>query len=439
MLNEPGRRLAVLLLCDRYAWSPGTVHRHIQALSGDSRHAVHVLPLYGDLPAELDLERFDAVVVHYSVFVFDETHLSASARRRLAAFQGVKAVFIQDEHRFVERTVAALAELGVDLLFTCVPEGESAKVYPPERLPGLRRITVLTGYLDPDLARRPVPAYGARPIDVGYRARKLPPWLGELGREKWRIAERFLADAPRYGLVCDISTREEDRLHDEAWIRFVASCKAMLGSESGASVFDFTGEIARRAERHALERPEASFEELRDRFFAEAEGRIASAVISPRCFEAAALRTLMILYEGGYSGVLTPWRHYVPLRKDHANMDEVVAVLRDEARAGAIVEAAWREVACNPAYSFAVLTRLLDESLAAAAKRPAVGAPYDEAAFARLVERQRWRIGPRKIGIYARYAAGRVLLRQVFGLLPDPLRDRLAGGLRRLYRRLAAS
>ena len=438
--QEPAaRRLAVLLLCDRYSWSPGTVHRHIAALSADSRHDVRVLPHYGELPDELELERFDAVVLHYSIFMFDPAHLGPGARRRLAAFAGVKAAFIQDEHRNIEQTVTALAELKIDLLFTCVPESESAKVYPPARLPGLRRITVLTGYLDPELAARPVPAYGERAIDVGYRARKLPAWLGALAREKWVIAERFLQDAPRFGLACDISTREEDRLHGEAWIRFVAGCKAMLGSESGASVFDRTGEIARAAEAYALRHPEADFEELRRRFFAEADGAVDSAVISPRCFEAAALRTLMILYEGRYSGVLEPWRHYVPLRKDHSNMAEVAAVLRDEARAQAIVETAWREVACNPACGFGVLSQAFDQALAAVARPAASREPYAEAEFARLAERQRWRLASRKAGTYSRYFAGRLVLRGLLGLLPGPARDRVAGGLRGLYRRLRAA
>ena len=192
-----------------------------------------------------------------------------------------------------------------------------------------------------------------RKIDIGYRGRNVPAWLGELGQEKIRIGVRVRDEAPAYGLNVDISFREEDRLYGDAWIKFVSSCKGMLGVESGSSVVDFTGDIQRNVERHVSSKPGTSFAELRERYFAEIEGKINFAQISPRCFESAALRTLMILYEGEYSGVLVPWRHYVPLKKDHSNLAEVVDVLRDASRLDQIVTQAYEEVAKNPKWSFA--------------------------------------------------------------------------------------
>ncbi len=104
-------------------------------------------------------------------------------------------------------------------------------------------------------------------------------------------------------------------------------------SRAGPSVFDFDGAVAARTESFAalVERPhpipalarKPSYEMLRDRFFAGREDQIDIAQISPRVFEAIALRTLVIAYPGRYSGVLEPWRHYVPLDKDHGNMAQV--------------------------------------------------------------------------------------------------------------------
>ena len=91
----------------------------------------------------------------------------------------------------------------------------------------------------------------------------------------------------------------------------------------------------------------------------------------------------MILYEGNYSGRLQPWRHYVPLKKDHSNMAEVAGVLRDDKRAQAIVDAAFREVALNSENSFAAMTKRVDRTInrafrqEMAARRP----PYTEQAF----------------------------------------------------------
>jgi hypothetical protein len=85
--------------------------------------------------------------------------------------------------------------------------------------------------------------------------------------------------------------------------------------------------------------------------------------VSPRHFEAAACRTLQILYEGDYRGIFQPWRHYVPLRRDFGNFDEVLRALRDDALATEITERAFNEVACNPAYGYPAFVGQLDEAI----------------------------------------------------------------------------
>jgi Glycosyl transferases group 1 len=355
--------LEILLLTDFDRRSASTIRDHVRSFGAFSRHRFRRLSIYGDLPPRLDLSRFDGIVIHYTLIACMDNYLSRATRARLRAFAGLKAMFIQDEYRFVNRTIAAMRDLGINLLFTCVPLSEMEKVYPAEALPGMAKVNVLTGYVPPNLLERAVPSLAARPIDIGYRSRRVPDYLGRLGREKWEIGERVAADAAKYGLVTDISCREEDRIYGEVWIDFVSSCKAMLGVESGASVFDFTGDIERCVAEHIRCQPDVRYEELEQLYLAEHEGKISLNQISPRCFEAAALRTLMILYEGEYSGILTPWRHYVPLRKDHANMAEVVEVLRDPARMAAITDRAYREVALDPRYSFAGGVALVDDAI----------------------------------------------------------------------------
>ena len=354
----------LLLLCDYRPYEAATVIDHIEAIRRWSRSAVHVLPIYGDIPDGLDLEAFDGLVIHYNVVMTSNWQLSPLARWRIRRYTGVKAAFIQDEYRFVDDTVSVMRTLGIDVLFSCVPPGEVDKVYPRTQLPQLRRtVNVLTGYVPDDLLTADAPPYDARPIDVGYRGRRLPPWLGELAREKAVIADRFMADAAAYGLAVDISCDEGDRLYGPAWPEFIARCKAMLGVESGASVFDFDGSIERAVRTHLAAHPGTPFAELQRRFFADAEGRIRLNQISPRSFEAAALGTLMVLYPGEYSGILEPWRHYVPLQRDHSNMAEVVATIRDPARWAEITRRARDEVARNPRYSYRAMAEAVDDGM----------------------------------------------------------------------------
>lgn len=437
----PDTRLDVLLLCDRPANIAATVHQHIDALTGLSAHRVRAVPVFHDLPKGLDLNRFDVIVVHYTLVASDDRYLSPAARAAIAAFPGLKAIFVQDEYRFVDRTVDAIRKLGAKVLFTCVPENEIDKVYPERELPDVTKVNVLTGYVDRRLLGRDVPKLADRPIDVGYRARKLPAWLGELGQEKWRIGKRFAEDATLHHLICDISYREEDRLYGEGWLRLMARCKAILGVESGASVFDFTGEIQSAVEREERAYPSPSFEELRERHFKDKEGLVTLNQISPRCFEAAAMRTLMILYEGGYSGILRPWRHYVPLRKDHSNMEEVVRTLRDPIRSQEIVEIAFVEVACNPKYGFQAFVANFDSVLTQHGKNfsPRTVPCYTDSDLDRLMRRSfatRSRRLRRDAFHYIHLFFFRVLLGHARPETKDYYKLRLRGWLRAVKQRL---
>ena len=389
--------LEILLLCDYREDIAATVREHIDSLTDRSRHNVRKVSILGDLPPRLNLAHFDVVVIHYSLILCRNAYVSASARAMLQKFSGLKAIFIQDEYRFVDATVSAMQEVGIDVLFTCVPEPEIEKVYPFDRLPGVVKVNVLTGYVpEPLLSRRVLPS-SARPIDIGYRARKVPAWLGELGQEKYTIGQKFRDGLAGENLRVDISFREEDRLYGDDWIAFVASCRAMLGVESGASVFDFTGKIQRKVEDHARREPSVTFEKLKEFYFDDEEGKIVLNQISPRCFEATALRTLLIMYEGEYSGRMVPWRHYVPLKKDHSNHAEVVAILKDDMRAQQIIEAAYREVACNPRNMFQAFVDQFDGVIENAFRpdQKAARAALTDSEFAALstpgwVARRRW-------------------------------------------------
>ena len=59
----------------------------------------------------------------------------------------------------------------------------------------------------------------------------------------------------------------------------------------------------------------------------------------------------MVLYEGGFSGILWPWRHLVPLKKEFGNMGEVVARYATCCSRGS--DCAYEEVALNPRFSYA--------------------------------------------------------------------------------------
>ncbi|MDQ2854155.1 MAG: glycosyltransferase [Chloroflexota bacterium] len=420
---EAGRRPRLLLVCDYRPHEAATVIDHIDAIRRWSRSDVFVLPIFGDLPDGLDLERFDGLILHYNLIMSSGVYLSPLARWRVSQFSGVKAAFVQDEYRFVDSTVGVMRSMGIEVLFTCVPEDQVELVYPQSSLPQMKRkVTVLTGYVPEELLSLPLVPYQHRTVDVAYRGRRLPAWLGSLAQEKTTIAERFLADAPTYGLSTDISTSEGDRLYGDAWISFIASSRSTLGVESGASVFDFDGSVEQAIRGYLASHPDAPFDEVHRLFLSELDGRIRLNQISPRCFEAAALGTLMVLYPGDYSGILKPWQHYVPLEKDHSNMAEVASAIHDRSTWERITAQARDEVALDRRYSFAGMVEIVDDALAlpVTSARPMPPREFERVAsqsYRRMRTTQLYAFGLSPRINRVRIMAGRALI----GLRPNPI------------------
>lgn len=346
-------RLSVLLLCDDFKGHANTVLDHIGAFTSYSRHDVRLFnPRLVSDSKLLDLDAFDAVILHYSIFVISENYLSPRFRDKVRRYRGLKVQFIQDEHRRVDQMTDMMRYLGIHVLFTLLPAGEVRKVYSPERLPGVELVHQLAGYVPESLQDVAAPPLEARPIDIGYRGRTLPFWLGRVAQEKAWVGQGILAAAARYGWKCDIGWTERDRIYGDQWTRFMGSCKATLGTESGASITDRDGSIERRTKHYLAAHPDADFEQVFEAVLRPHEGNVRVNAISPRILEAVASRTALILFPGEYSGVIQPWVHYIPLAKDFSNLDEVDARLRDRAFLATMTETAHRDLIASGRYSY---------------------------------------------------------------------------------------
>ncbi len=359
--------LNILLLCNRPVKNAdaSTVTDHLDAFVNFSEHKVTQLSFIRHLPSQLDLSRFDAIIIHYTIAIgyLSDHYIDQEAKDRIRNFQGMKIVFIQDEYRSVQSVLETLRYLDIDMLFTCLPESEINKVYSEDELPDIIKINTLTGYVPKSLTEVSVPSIAERPIDVAYRTRKPPFWLGELAYEKWQIADHFNEYAKDKHLQLDISYDEADRIYGHQWVKFVSSTKTMLGVESGASVFDFTGGLQKKVDAYVAKHPDITFPEIQEKFLQPYEGLIYLNQISPRCFESAALRTVMILFEGAYSGILKPWKHYIPLKKDFSNFDEVLSVLKDNVFLQKMADRTFEEIALNPEYSYETFIKYFDASV----------------------------------------------------------------------------
>ncbi len=355
-LDKPSKRadrLNILFIARLVGGEASTIRDHCRSFEAYSRHSYVYVNIFKANASDLiELDAFDCIVIHYSVYSLSQTFLHPTWIAAIARSKAFKIMFIQDEYRLVNAFSAKMRELRIDALFTCVPYDEIEKAYPESSLPNVHKISNLTGYVPEGLELCEPLDSARRPVDVGYRGRDLDYWLGELGQEKSLIARGFLRHALPAGLACDISCKEEDRIYGHRWLEFLKSCRCVLGTESGASVFDFTGGIEADVRAFLNGKPDAAFREAQELFFKDKEGLITLNQISPRVFESVACGCCLVMFEGEYSGVVKPDLHFIPLKKDFSNIEDVLAKVKDREYVSAMARRAYQDVIVPGKYSY---------------------------------------------------------------------------------------
>ena len=126
----------------------------------------------------------------------------------------------------------------------------------------------------------------------------------------------------------------------------------MLGVEAGTSIFDTKDQMKNEMEQYIKENPLTSDEQLWDKILKPYEKVINYRSISPRIFESAIFRNLMILFEGEYSSVLEAGKHYIELKKDFSNINEVIEMAQDPELYNKITNRAYSDLIESGKYSY---------------------------------------------------------------------------------------
>jgi hypothetical protein len=382
-------RLNVLMLYDDRSTHVHTITEHLDAFSNYSRHRYHFLPATGAVTgidsasARPDFGIYDAIALHYSVRVSLDEHLSLGVAELVSSFCGPKMLFIQDEYENSETARRWIERLGINAVFTNVPLDEIEKVYPATRFSSVDFLPTLTGYVPEDpLLESFVTPLSERKIVIGYRGRQLPHHYGQLGYEKYLIGFEMKRHAEEAGIAADIEVDDSRRIYGTGWYRFLASCRATLGSESGSNVFDDDGSLRELALHHS----KIPYHDFAASHLNGRDDFVRMNQISPKIFESIRLRTALILFEGSYSGIVKPDRHYISLKKDFSNVAEVFAKVADLPYLEALTTRAYDEIIATGRYSYATFVDGIDRYLERQCPRGARAKIFSSPVFARYRE-----------------------------------------------------
>jgi glycosyltransferase involved in cell wall biosynthesis len=363
--------LKILVLYSANSAFTGCVMEHITSFTRYSRHSVHFAHAVDGVDCQYDMSKFDVVILHYGVRLIHKEYISSKVVEALRTCGAYKIMFIQDEYENVETTRGWMDLIGFHAVFTCVPDQQSHLVYPANRFPSTELVPTLTGFVPEELeCRTSVRPLAERPIVIGYRGRQLPFRFGRLAYEKFQIGSQMRSICEQRSISADIEWAEEKRIYGPQWYEFIASCRAILGTESGSNVFDEDGSLTQAMDDALRHDPALTFEEMHRQFLAHRDGQIRMNQISPRMFEAAALRTALVLFEGEYSGVLQPREHYIPLKKDFSNVDWVLEQLEDVRELERMVDRTYRDIVRSGKYTYRAFVSTVDDFLEARIRSP---------------------------------------------------------------------
>ncbi|QFU15929.1 glycosyltransferase family 1 protein [Microvirga thermotolerans] len=365
--GKPLKRIRVLV-----AYASSSVHAraivdYLIAFKKYTSFDVYYVNVVNGVYLDFELDEFDVVINSYCARLIYDGYVSDDYKRKLRRFRGLKIVSVQDDCDRTSIMHTQIRELGFHVLLTAVPSDTLAYGYPPDKIPGVEIFPVLTGYVANDFAdlSRPVVPLEQRPFVLGYRGRDIGGRYGTLGYYKYIIGTRMRNECEARGVIHNISVAEGDRIYGDAWFQFLGECRAVLGTESGTNVWDFDGSLEQKFQSMTdqLGR-KPTYEEFYP-FVAEHEGKSNIGEISPRHFEAAVMRTPMVMFRGRYSDLLDPGVHYIPLEKDFSNLDDVFATLHNFKKLEQVSENAYERLVASGDFTY----RKFAESIEALIRR----------------------------------------------------------------------
>lgn len=307
--------------------------------------------------------------IDFDVIILDVTFLDvryslpkATYRKFLETYQfiknsnAIKLAFPQDEYYKTKFLEEAFKYWNVQVVYSLCPRLK--EVYYPSIHDKTTFFLSLTGYVDKydvETVEKHLVPFEQRSVDIGYRAIMLNPGYGKFGQLKNKLDAPFkkaLSEQGITSLKIDSSCSKSYQLLGDDWLKFLCNSKFTLGCESGSSIYDPEGDIRTSVQNYISKNPEADFEEVSNNCFTGEDGKYLYNAISPRIFETAIARSCQILIEGDYSGLIQPWKHYIPLKEDFSDIEEVVEVMKNTQKVKEIIDCCYEDLIQSNKYTY---------------------------------------------------------------------------------------
>ncbi|MCA9876154.1 MAG: glycosyltransferase family 1 protein, partial [Thermomicrobiales bacterium] len=261
---------------------------------------------------------YELIVVLHSAFG-DDLRAVTRLQSMFSARRGRMLVLVGNEYVMMPEKIGFLRCVGADFVGSQLPIDAATWLYagcaPTRVLPAPHALNAQVYTMR---------AAGHRPVDLGFIGDFYPWYIGDI--ERTQAIELFEHRAGEFGLRGDF---RRQRLARGEWVAFLNQIKGTVGGESGTYYLDRDDHSRWAVSAFLEEHPDATFTEVFARFFQDRTVTVSGKAVSSRHFEPIGAGACQILLEGQYNGILRPDEHYIALRKDHSNLDDVVARFKD--------------------------------------------------------------------------------------------------------------
>ncbi len=298
--------------------------------------------------------RYLRAISHYSLIIIlhsatgDNMSILLKTAEWFKKRRGKLVVFVGNEYNLVAHKLRFILSVEADYVCSQLPIEAARWLYAGCTK---SKIVAIPHALNPKLYS-PNP-YSGRITDIGFIGNLYHTFIGDM--ERTNLIQYFQRNSEDLGVSCDIRTR---RLPREDWAQFLRSCRGTLGAESGTYYLDRKGKVVDDVKKYVRGHPEVSFQEVYKLFFKNHMSTVSGKAISSRHFEPIGTKTCQILIEGYYNGVLLPDDHYISVKKDLSNINDVICRFRDEDYREKMVERTYEYVMDCHTYRHRVETLL---------------------------------------------------------------------------------
>jgi hypothetical protein len=303
---------------------------------------------------------FDAIIFHYTAlsarwdpYLWKKHYFTELSKLRKLTCP--KVALPQDEYAHSVDLCRLFKAAGIETVFTCAQPCDYQTLY-PSHLSGLKHyFSTYPGFVDENtfarlqqLSSPEIP----RDIDIGYRARDVPYWLGRHGTIKGGLGDKIQTAAAGSNLHIDTSCDPSDVFLGDDWWKFLLRCRTAPGCLGGASLHDPEGNHRETVDKYTRMNPSATFDEVEQACFPGQDYGISLFALSPRHFECAMAGVCQLLYEGDYQGVFEPGTHCIEVKKDYSNLDDVIEQVKDPNHTKRIANNALERIINSPQYTY---------------------------------------------------------------------------------------